>query len=136
TQSGEVAQDRDQFGFAIADSQDQLAIGAPATDSGNSGRVFLYQHNTGKWRVVRSPSPSPNDGFGSALTFVDSTLVIGAPGVGKVFKLVSPRQPPVDFGPAGFAGLGASLAAVPGGVLVGAPKAGNIHAQPGEAPVQ
>jgi cysteine-rich repeat protein len=116
----------DRFGAAIAAAGDLLAIGAPA-DSAHPGRVYLYDRRNGLWRVLRSPTPEGGDEFGAAVAFVDSTLVIGAPGVAKVFRVQSVDPPVVEFGPSGFARLGDALAPVPGGVLVGAPKAGDLE---------
>ncbi len=112
----------DRFGAALAARGDFLAIGAPA-DATREGRVFLFNRQTGVWRVLRSPTAVANDAFGSALTFVDSTLIIGAPGVGKLFKVQNVDPPVVEFGPAGFAELGRSLSPVTGGLLAGAPSA-------------
>ncbi len=119
----------DRFGAAIAAAGDLLAIGAPATSTSREGRVYLFDRLSGAWRVLRSPSAAPRDEFGAALTFVDGTLVIGAPGAGRVFKMRD--QDVVEFGPAGFERLGGSLAPVAGDVLVGAPAAGDFAAAGG-----
>ena len=47
-----------------------------------TGRVFLFDRRTGAWQILQSPTPTPGDGFGSALAYVNSTLFIGAPGDG------------------------------------------------------
>ena len=121
----------DRFGFAVAASQDQLAIGAPATP-GRAGRVFIFDRRDGTWQVVQSPTPTPNDAFGAALAYVNSTLVIGAPGAGQIFQLAGVGQAPTPFGPSTFRGLGTSLAPIAGGGLfAGAPLAGEPPAQGG-----
>ena len=136
----------DRFGFAVAVTPDLIAIGAPGLQDTSTngvppfrdkitgapatcarpGRVFLFDVPSGTWHVIQSPSAS-NDCFGAALTFVDTTLFIGAPGAETVFKLVDPSQPPVTFGPSGLGGLGAALAPAPNGLLVGAPSEGKTH---------
>jgi cysteine-rich repeat protein len=114
----------DQFGFAVAATADQLAIGAPATTT-NNGRVFLNDRRTGTWQILQSPSPKPGDGFGSALAFVNSTLFIGAPGVAQVFQFTGGAQGPVPFA-FGSGRMGAALAPSPdGGLFVGAPVDGS-----------
>lgn len=116
----------DRFGAAIAAKGDFLAIGAPAPDSSREGRVYLFNRQSGVWRVLRSPTPAANDSFGGALAFVDSTLIIGAPGAGKLFRVQNVDPPVVEFGPFGFSRLGEALTPVPGGVLAGAPTAGDF----------
>jgi cysteine-rich repeat protein len=116
----------DRFGAAIAASGDEIVFGAPA-DVNNPGRVFLFNSQTGKWRVIASPSPSPGDGFGSAVTFAgNAQIVIGAPGVGKVFVVGQQRGKPAqdaELAPSG--GLGAAVAAFGSNqLLVGAPTDG------------
>src|SRR5262245_25228811 len=133
----------DRFGFAIAVTPDLIAIGAPGLQDTSTntpafrdritgspatcsrpGRVFLFEIASGAWHVIESPSAS-NDCFGAALTFVDSTLFIGAPGGQTVFKLLDPDRPPVPFltsnleGLDSAGGLGAALAPAPSGLLVG-----------------
>jgi cysteine-rich repeat protein len=113
----------DQFGFAIAATADQLAIGAPATRT--AGRVFLFDRRNGTWQIVQSPTPTPGDGFGSALAYVNSALFIGAPGAAQVFQLTGSAQVPIPLDTSGFGGAGAALAPISGGGLfVGAPVAG------------
>src|SRR5262249_57058710 len=95
--------------------------------AGTRRRRFLCHTGAGKWRVVASASPSPGDGFGSSVTFAgNGQIVIGAPGIGKIFVLGQNRgKPAADAGlrPAGH--LGASLAALgSNGLLVGAPSDG------------
>jgi cysteine-rich repeat protein len=120
------ARPADQFGFAIAATTDQLAIGAPATITKTSaGRVFLFDRRNGTWQIVQSPTQTPGDGFGSALAYVNSTLFIGAPGAGQVFRLTGSAQVPVPLDLSGFGGAGAALAPIQaGGLFVGAPAAG------------
>jgi cysteine-rich repeat protein len=114
------ARSGDQFGFAVAATADQLAIGAPATTT-NNGRVFLYDRRTGAWQILQSPSPKPGDGFGSALVYVNSTLFIGVPGAAQVFQFTGGAQGPVLFA-SGSGRMGAALAPSPdGGLFVGAP---------------
>src|SRR5262245_53994793 len=115
----------DGFGTALATRGDFLAIGAPAGPS-REGRVYLFNLQTGVWRVLRSPTPAPNDLFGAAVTFTDSSLIVGAPGVGRLYKVQNVDPPVVEFGPSGFPGLGTSLAPLSGGVLAGAPGAGDF----------
>jgi cysteine-rich repeat protein len=117
------ARSGDQFGFAIAATADQLAIGAPGTKA-NAGRVFLFDRRNGTWQILQSPTPTPGDGFGSALAYVDSTLFIGAPGAAQVFQFTGAAQGPVLFA-SGSGGMGAVLAPSPdGGLFVGAPLGG------------
>ena len=114
------ARARDRFGAAIAAEGDLLAIGAPSDDPSREGRVFVYNRRTGTWSVLRSSTPTPGDRFGAALAFVDTTLTIGAPGASALFKAQNAEMPVLPFGPPGYERLGASLAAIAGGVVVGA----------------
>src|SRR5262249_11912437 len=87
----------------------------------------LFNSRTGKWRVITSPTPSPGDGFGSAVTFAgNAQIVIGAPGVDKVFVVGQNRgKAPQDTELASTGGLGAALAAFgTNQLLVGAPTDG------------
>src|SRR5262249_38865824 len=116
----------DQFGFAIAASGDEIVFGAPA-DANNPGRVFLFNSRTGKWRVITSPTPSPGDGFGSAVTFAgNAQIIIGAPGVGKVFVVGQQRSRAPQDAELGAGGeLGTALAVFgTNQLLVGAPTSG------------
>src|SRR5262249_9129804 len=116
----------DQFGSAIAAAGDEIVFGAPA-DANNPGRVFLFNSRTGKWRVIISPDPSAGDGFGSAVTFAgNAQIVIGAPGVGKVFVVGQQRnRAPQDAGLGTGGGLGTALAVFgTNQLLVGAPTGG------------
>ncbi|MFT5432370.1 MAG: choice-of-anchor B domain-containing protein [Myxococcota bacterium] len=86
-----------RFGSALALASDRLAVGAPGADG--HGAVWIYQKNAqGAWSletVLGAGAPSPGAGFGTAVTFADARLLVGAPGTpsepGAVFVFeVSP----------------------------------------------
>jgi hypothetical protein len=87
----------DQFGFAVAYSDDTLAIGTPLEDSnatgvnGNqgadsaidSGAVYLFTRDpAGLWSqeaYIKASNTDPNDRFGASVALDGNTLAIGAP---------------------------------------------------------
>jgi hypothetical protein len=72
-----------EFGYALASSGDELAIGAPgARVSGqdDAGLVQLFSSD-GTWlRRVQAPTPRTDARFGTAVAASDGLLYVGAPG--------------------------------------------------------
>lgn len=79
----------DQFGFAVAISDDGLtaAVGASSKESGtatNAGAVYIFVQSGGGWieqAKLVSPTPSASDFFGRTLSISSdgTTLLVGAP---------------------------------------------------------
>ncbi|EDQ86034.1 uncharacterized protein MONBRDRAFT_11330 [Monosiga brevicollis MX1] len=78
------AQAGDQFGIAVALTDDYLAVGAFGRDDhgNNSGIVYLFRTNaTGHFEEhaqLYSPFPMVNEQFGISLAFADNVLLVGA----------------------------------------------------------
>jgi fibro-slime domain-containing protein len=77
----------DQFGYALAESDDFIVVGAPyddvelgATTYVNAGSVYLYSRNGFFLEKMSNPDPANNDLFGHSLEIVNGLIVIGAPG--------------------------------------------------------
>lgn len=78
---------RDQFGRAIATSEDGqlIAVGAPGDDdsTSDSGAVYIYRQSGGIWvqaAKLKAATPTPASRFGTAVALSNDgrTLVIGA----------------------------------------------------------
>ena len=75
------ADDVDFFGFSVAISGDQIAVGARRNDDvgEDSGAVYLYERRGGKWlefgRMV-APDGKTNDGLGYGVA-VDQSILVG-----------------------------------------------------------
>ncbi|MBI1766694.1 MAG: putative Ig domain-containing protein [Acidobacteria bacterium] len=83
------AANNDQFGYAVALSNETLIVGAylgdAATFTDNKGAAYLYQRNQGgadNWGEVKRIAASDgalNDHFGAAVALHNDTAVVGAP---------------------------------------------------------
>ena len=140
-----------QFGYSVALSDGLLAVGAPLdSDVGAfGGAVYMYGLSNDAWEwtdKLLSPEPSANQTYGTSVALGGSLaakeLVVGAPtfnesGVGKAYAYHRELQlhplPPAWFlddvldplENAAGDGFGASVAAAPGRLIVGAPGAGD-----------
>lgn len=80
-----TAQNGDQFGLAVAITDDALALAGSGVDRGglsDVGAVQLYRRSdAGNWVLGRRlrPSTTQIQAFGRALTFSGSELLVGAP---------------------------------------------------------
>jgi hypothetical protein len=88
----------DDFGWYLALSGDNLAVGAPREDSistgingnpdndlpdNNSGAVYLFRRNGADWGLfayIKSANPGDNDLFGYSISLDGDTLSAGTPG--------------------------------------------------------
>jgi hypothetical protein len=75
----------DQFGWAVAVSDETIVVGAPTHDAGgftNSGAVYVFVHDGTSWveeaKLVAS-DPADNDRFGSSVAVFGDTVFVGAP---------------------------------------------------------
>jgi hypothetical protein len=79
----------DQFGYALAAAGNTILVGAPTKTVGgnaNQGAVYAIAFTGGRWVLqaeLTAADGAAGDAFGSALTFVGNTALIGA--VGKAF---------------------------------------------------
>ncbi len=79
-----LANEGDQFGSAVAISDDWLFIGSPrdVISPFRSGSVLAFQHDGGVWRApirVGPDDPSASSFFGYSLSLSGDRVVIGAP---------------------------------------------------------
>lgn len=80
----------DEFGYAIALDEDQLAISAP----GGNGAVYMYELQANSWilaDILQPNSVSIGSSFGTSLHLQSDTLIVGAPkweDKGRVFIYV------------------------------------------------
>lgn len=74
-----------RFGMALAATTDQILVGAPALRQ--PGEVFAFRFDeSGQWQLeqtLTSPQSTVGDGFGSSIAVSGTTLIVGAPGVGR-----------------------------------------------------
>ncbi|MFO0796476.1 MAG: tandem-95 repeat protein [Gemmataceae bacterium] len=74
----------DRFGAAVGALGGLVAVGAPGrgTVAGSAvGEAYVFDPLTGlRLRVVRNPTPAPDDEFGTAVAAVGANLLVGAPG--------------------------------------------------------
>ena len=71
----------DNFGYAVAVNDTKIAIGSLYDDDngGNSGSVYLYNHDgTGQTKITASDAGA-SDYFGSTVAFNDTKLFVGSP---------------------------------------------------------
>lgn len=76
------AAEGDRFGFAVAISGNQLAVGAPYNDTSftDSGQAYLFNVGTGDVvQTLLNPTPTAGDLFGFALDLQGDRLLVGAP---------------------------------------------------------
>ena len=122
----------DGFGHAVTFLGPMLAVSAPRGGAGDDGRVFLFDHESGRLpRVLASPDPQTNEYFGWALASDAELLVVGAlgrdttqPDAGAVYlytntgeflrMLESPKPGKGDR-------FGEAVALLPEYIIVGAP---------------
>lgn len=70
------------FGYPVALSGDEAAVGAPADPGSPGGSVYLLRRAAAGWSVVEKLAPSApaaGSGFGAALALQGGRLVVGAP---------------------------------------------------------
>jgi len=77
------------FGAAISAGPKIIAVGAPQETNGNaqSGSVYLFEKDA-VWNLLRrveSPDPLNGARFGAAVLVYNGHLIVGAPGIGKVY---------------------------------------------------
>lgn len=138
------------FASSIQLCGDWLAFGVPTMPPFFTGQVQVFRRSEGpagdEWRLVQVLSENENEGFGNDLLITRQGLFVGAPyadsisasplggGAGAVYRYVlapSSAEPWVlrerveASDPTFEGGFGFSLAAVRGGVLVGAPPEGS-----------
>ena len=78
---------QDEFGYAVAMSEDTIVVGARRTDDkgNNSGAAYIYSRNQGgadQWGFVKKLVPADgfaNAEFGTAVTLAGDTITVGAP---------------------------------------------------------
>ncbi len=126
------------FGVSVSLEGDELLVGSPAVDG--TGVVRRYTRGADGWNAAGTLAPTDEgaEAFGTTVARAGSAVVIGAPasddGVGRAY-LASRTE--TGWGdaqrlttPEGLleqSGFGASAAAVPGRLAVGAPGAGSVH---------
>jgi choice-of-anchor B domain-containing protein len=88
---------RPEYGSALALQGDELLVGAPSADGG--GAVHRFRRDGPGWVHVRSIRATDGDdvaGFGAALSWEGSRLLVGAPasdgGRGQAYLLRTPRE--------------------------------------------
>lgn len=85
-----------RFGYAVSISGNIAVVGAPGTKQ-EQGYVYLFEYNgaTGVWehlQIIKDPTITNGDNFGSSVSIHGWTLVVGAPnyasgtGAAYVFK--------------------------------------------------
>jgi Ca2+-binding RTX toxin-like protein len=77
----------DDFGSAVAISQSRVIIGAPEANSGK-GAAYVFERVGATWHNRSLPVPaglSGNADFGAAVDIYKQNLVVGAPGINKVY---------------------------------------------------
>ena len=90
--------DSDQFGFSVSYLNSKLIVGATGDDDGgtNKGAVYVFEKDSsGDWSQTLKISDNSGgtglldvnlnngDYFGSSISYLDDTLVVGADGVGS-----------------------------------------------------
>jgi hypothetical protein len=126
-----------EFGGAVALVGSDVAVGAHSAPDAPNGAVYLFDGETGDFRValrVTFPSPGAARGFGTSLATVGGRLVVGAPGTavggadgagavyvflttGALLRTITAPKP------AAHAAFGAWVAPVGANVVIGAPGA-------------
>ncbi len=86
-----------EFGASLALQGELLAIGAPASDA-DLGAVFVYsQIEPDSWELaaILHPPEGLHPRFGSALSFIEGSLLVGAPaeGIGRIYVYNTPDDP-------------------------------------------
>lgn len=127
-----------QFGHSVALSASQLAVGAPATDTGTvAGAVVLYQRDGSMPVSVTHVDAEADDLFGASVALSDSALLVGAPGDDRMgtnagaaypFDLAGVAGTPLR--PASTSDFGRSVALDAAGLVaaIGAPADGDSGA--------
>lgn len=102
-----------RFGHAIDMNDEFLVVGAPALGIALEGQVYVYRHNGTNWvfnAVLNARTEgSSTDEYGYSVSLDDNVLVVGAPGVNKVFvyeyddawgdpETIAPDSTPARFG--------------------------------------
>ncbi|MEK7954390.1 choice-of-anchor D domain-containing protein [Luteolibacter soli] len=81
-----VTNSADHFGTSVAISGDRVVVGAPESESGASkaGRIRLFDLGSSDPKspvaTIENPSPSADDGFGSAVAISGALVAVGTPG--------------------------------------------------------
>jgi len=91
----------DEFGFAVAISDDTVAVGAPFT-GGNAGSAYVFERasggaeNWGQAERLRASDADVGDQFGFAVAISRDTILVGArffTGRKEVYPLPTPTNP-------------------------------------------
>jgi hypothetical protein len=84
----------DQFGFAVAASDDTIVVGTSPFLTSETG-VYVFMRSGSSWvQVAKLTDNVANDGFGGSVAISSNTIVAGAPGAGNgqgaVYVFVKP----------------------------------------------
>lgn len=72
----------DNFGSSVSVSGNTIAVGAPGDGPAENGAVYVFTYDGTNWvqqQKIISSSSLNNLGFGTSLSLVNNTLVVGAP---------------------------------------------------------
>lgn len=136
-------QNNERFGQELEIRDNKLFIGAPDNVSGptdGTGKIYSYQlsNNTVTYEATLTSSDGKSgDGFGSAIDFLDNTLLVGAPtasdgattGAGKAYVIKFQNNQYVEEAKLKSSrheiamAFGKSVSLVPGFAIISAPNA-------------
>ena len=127
----------DQFGIAAIAFGENFLVGASGDDTGarDAGALFVVNGETGRiMRTISNPDPRASDRFGSVVAVSGQGVVVGVPNkdaariadAGAVYIYGEQLERPLAIAnptPGVRDNFGFSVAAGPGTILVGAPRA-------------
>lgn len=124
----------DEFGYALANDGNRIAVGAPGAD-GNTGAVYVLDYNGAQLYKLGASDGASADRFGTAVATDGRYVLVGAPGAGSTgaaYLFNGKRQVAKIVPPDAAAGdrTGAAVA-IGNSLVIGAPQAASADGETG-----